>query len=87
MSCTCITEIPKKLVDNPPDTTSLRGKVVLDADFANTTFAMTKNRLELMLVSQIALEVQDRKSKIKLDITHTYCPFCGVKHKEKDEKS
>lgn len=43
------------------------------------------NRLGMATLSILEVETHERKRPLKIDILHTFCPFCGVKYNQDSE--
>ena len=80
MNCTCITDVPKKILEKG---LKFKNKKVLKVDLISVAFIFSGPGIGTVTTSELKLEVEGLKSPQKQSILHSFCPFCGVStHKD-----
>lgn len=79
MKCNCKSEMEKSLQEN----TDYHGKKILRAEI--DAMLVFGNPMQLYTSSAVTLTLDGRKSKVDVQIKHTYCPWCGMKADNKIE--
>ncbi len=78
--CNCIKEVAQKFVDRQP----LEGEIIEEARLASGWMAEDGNLVAVTRLA-ISLTLTGKKKPKLMEITHSYCPFCGEKRKKGGE--
>ncbi|MGV0856883.1 hypothetical protein ACTS9E_15285 [Empedobacter brevis] len=81
--CDCIKNIEERLVS---DYQEYKGKRIIEAEFTDKSFSLEGGKLGILYYSNFQLELEGRKNKVPIPVSHQFCPFCGEKY-NKDETS
>ena len=76
MNCECFKRIEKDLIDMP---NGYKGKEVLDAKIVEKAFSFEENKPQLISLSTAELTIKGLKKPQRINIAHSFCPFCGTK--------
>ncbi|WP_138751145.1 hypothetical protein [Paenibacillus sinopodophylli] len=88
MNCNCLSEIKARLKDELPKQDQYAKLKIISVDFSNAAFLMNGNRIESTLSTPITIthEPIGRKKSTNINMTISYCPFCGKSAKEESEQ-
>jgi hypothetical protein len=75
MECTCIKEIEGKVLEAHPTWNDKKVESVR----MDRVYAFEDNQTTIRTSTNLVVTVENQKKKYDVGITHTYCPFCGVK--------
>lgn len=78
MKCNCVTEINKKIASEQ----TYKGKRIEYAEIDGGFFtdkSTTPPTLSMVTTSTVYLRVEGMTKKPTINLTHQFCPFCGVK--------
>lgn len=78
--CNCTTEIPQKFIEKQP----IPNQVITKASLA-TVFNLSLGTERTSTTA--TLEFEGKAKDRKIEISHTYCPFCGEKYEGRKEAS
>jgi hypothetical protein len=78
MNCKCITEIEEKVKEAHPE---WNGKKVTSIKMDKI---FTFNPTDIRTSTNMVVEVEGQKKKYDVGLTHTFCPFCGIKQTNKE---
>ena len=81
MACDCIQKIEEDLVEKQP----LEGRNILSAK-VNCVYEFGVGTLKKRPVIEVVLSIEGRKSDLKMNISYSYCPFCGASMKDETRK-
>jgi hypothetical protein len=74
MNCNCMKEIEGKILKTHPE---WNGKKVVSVRMEKTfTF---EPEIDMRTSTNVVIEVEGQNKKYDIGMTHTYCPFCGIK--------
>lgn len=73
MNCNCIKEIEAKIIEAHP---VYNNKKVVDVKMDKI---FTFNPTDIRTTTNVMIEVEGQKKKYDVGMTHTFCPFCGIK--------
>ena len=73
MNCKCINELENKILEAHP---VWKGKKVSSVKMDKI---FTFNPTDIRTSTNVSIEVEGQNKKYNVGMTHTYCPFCGVK--------
>ena len=83
--CDCIKRIEKEILEKREE---YKGRKLLKAKLQHTTFPMSGLKIMGRITTQpLELELEGRKTPLKTDISHTYCPWCGEKYLKEESQS
>lgn len=71
--CDCIREFEKTFTS-----TLIDKRVVEKAEVVTVGIMFSTGKTQT--ISEMEVVLAGRKSKVKKNLLHTYCPFCGVKY-------
>lgn len=74
MNCNCIKEIENKILEAHPQWS---GKKVVSVKM-DKIFTFSPFQPNIRTSTNIVIEVEGQKKKYNVEMTHTYCPFCGT---------
>lgn len=78
MKCNCLKEFENLIKERGHE-----NKKVLTAEIQSLlTFG---KKVERFSCSTLTLQVEGRKSKIQIEVKHSFCPFCGIKTEEEEK--
>lgn len=80
--CKCISEIQAKVLDNAQIKYSDDSSVSnINAELDCVGFSILGNKMSVVTYSQVTVSYQKngKTKKGKIDINHSFCPFCGEK--------
>lgn len=81
--CSCVENLEKRMVDEQP---VLKDRLITNATLQNQVWLVQS--AQIVTSSIIELKVEGRKSPVKQNVIHSYCPFCGSPYnKEKEVES
>jgi len=78
MECKCITEIENKILEAHP---IWKGKKVATVKMDKI---FTFNPTNIRTLTNIVIEVEGQKKKYDIGMTHSFCPFCGIKQSKEN---
>jgi hypothetical protein len=73
MNCDCIKEIEAKIIEAYP---VYNNKKVVDVKMDKI---FTFNPTDIRTSTNVMIEVEGQKKKYDVGMTHTFCPYCGIK--------
>ena len=77
--CDCVKNLEQRYIEQQP----LKDNVVLNAKLQGRVFLFNSGISATSSILEV--EVKGRKSAIKQNVIHTYCPFCGEKYESVKE--
>lgn len=72
--CKCIIEIQETI---PKETRVYKGKKILQAKLKGVFSPISGNKLSMLTTQPLELTLEGRKTPLKTNIQHRYCPWCG----------
>ena len=81
MNCNCLTQIEEKMLNKFYEDNRYK-KPVLKVEIEKGL--IFGKELTTRTYCSVEIELEGQKKKVKQNLMHTYCPFCGVKV-EKEE--
>ena len=78
MNCNCIKEIEEIILEAHP---SWSGKKVVEVKVDKI---FTFNPTDVRTSTNVVIEVEGQKKKYDVGMTHTFCPFCGIKQSKEE---
>jgi hypothetical protein len=80
--CDCI----KNKQDNIVQRGDYNGKKILSAEIQNVVFPLNNLKIVGMITtSPLDITIEGRKTKLKISLQHTYCPWCGVNYRTEEK--
>lgn len=73
MNCKCIEEVEKRILEHHP---IYNGKKTVSVKMDKT---FTFNPMTIRTSTNVKIQVEGQKKVYDVGMTHTFCPFCGVK--------
>jgi hypothetical protein len=77
-NCDCIKRIEDKVLNHVKE----QGKQAESASMQNLAFMFSSS--ETKTHQEIEVTINGKKKKEKINIIHTYCPFCGKEYTKED---
>jgi hypothetical protein len=81
MKCNCINEIETEVAKR-----DYQGKKIKSVKFLSAVLIFGIGKAEKITTSELEAEVEGMKKKPTINMVHTYCPFCGTKIKDDDNR-
>jgi hypothetical protein len=78
MNCSCIADIEKKVFAKV-STNGRFKKPVLSVQMEGVGLFVVGNTMVACTVNMLAVRLDGQKKIEKMTMSHTYCPWCGVK--------
>ena len=78
MNCTCISDIEKKVKQHLIDQGKLK-KPVKAVFMQGVILQIVDHGATTRTVNYLEIELEGQKKREQISMTHTFCPFCGVK--------
>lgn len=78
MNCNCLTEVKDKVTEKIKEPGCFK-KPVLYTELTGIALAISGNTMITRTCSVMEITLEGQKKKERMNIVHTYCPFCGVK--------
>lgn len=82
MNCNCISELAGKMSG-----LQYKGKNVLGGKLISRGMVMVDGQLDIVTCSVMELDVDGFKKPQKVDLYHSFCPFCGTEIKKGKSES
>jgi hypothetical protein len=79
-TCKCLNELPQKVLDFRKQQGEKKEE---RASITPTGFFLGDGGIQT--ISYLEIVVTGRKSPLKVNLTHSFCPFCGVSYKDTKE--
>ena len=80
--CTGLSKVENRILDSDILKSKSKGKPLKSA-LVQSSFMFSGN-VSRRTYTDLEVEIEGRKSKVKTQIIHTFCPFCGAKYDDKD---
>lgn len=81
MKCTCVPKLEKKATETFKNSGQFK-KPVSKVTMDGVGFAIADSNMELRTFSYLEVELEGQKKLERINLFHTFCPFCGVKQGE-----
>jgi len=77
MNCDCIAEVEKKLNDHLVEQKKLKKKI-LSVRLQEVLMRSSGLELKSNTYTTLLISLEGQKKKATMNISHSFCPFCGV---------
>lgn len=82
--CDCIKNMEKVI---PEKTGTISGKKIISASMQNVIFPMNNLKITGKITTQpLELKLEGRKTPLKSNLSHTFCPWCGERYERDREE-
>lgn len=84
-SCSCIADIENMALETLKSESSYK-KPVAKVKMQNIKFGFSDKGIDVAMVGHLEVELEGQKKRPTIPILFVYCPFCGVKWEEDEQR-
>lgn len=84
--CNCVKDIEVRMLENFKSSDRYK-KPVQAVSINDVGFPIVDGKLLMLTCSTLEVTIDGQKKKEKVNMFHSYCPFCGLKYEEAARRS